>query len=531
MIREFDTCPICGHHKWCGKTLTGDGSELFFCHYQDGPKGQVITGADGINYICIKENVNGDGWLLVTEEQRKKSRQEWLSQNRNHGNLSECPICHGNYTCAAFDSKNRSGTQMFLCHGIRSGSPKSLISGKDGCQYYLIKQRDDGSWLIQRNEDHKREVEEYKRKQEWHLPDGTIVSASSFQRKQAEIPQEAPTVISVTPRPAVVKEHELEQKLRSNEDLDQAYRAMLAKLRLLPKHRKLLLDSGWTDALIAEYHVVSMPLPDKERWKIEHNKEETTYLVLPWRNELVQAVQDAVGVDLSGIPGFYQLDTCDKETGEIIPKWRLAGNAGILFFSQDIKGHLFGAQIRKDDKREGQSRYTWLSSNPLTTDKNGRQLYRNGTGQPVQAAICYHPERDQSYVAYVTEGFKKGVIGNYYKKAPFIALPGVGQTNAILQNRQQDLIISDYLKSIGTRIIIFAFDADKAENVNVLRHQYRGLLKMKEQGFQIGVADWTMHAAYAKGIDDLLTQGLDCDYELITDQELQRMEDEIRRRK
>lgn len=540
MIREFQTCPICGHHRWCGLVTQPNGTDLYFCHYQDGPAGSIISGADGIEYVCVKENKNGDGWLLVTKQQRDADRQEWLKQNGKSGNLDSCPICRGQRTCTAFPSKNAPDVLLHLCHGIKGGKPKGLVTGLDGKRYYLIKERDDGSFLCESKEDHDKEVAAFKQKQMWRMPDGTLVPPDSMKRQVVqEKPAVSQTATIVTPEREIVKPANMKKTvpdtdsdhLRSNEDLHTVYQAMIRHLRLLPEHRELLLSDGWTEELISEYQVVSMPLPDKERWNMEKEKKRSGYFVLPWRNKLVELIQEEVGEDLSGVPGFYQLDQLDRETGELIPKWRLAGHNGILFFSRDIKGHTFGAQIRKDVVKPGQSRYTWLSTNPLTENSAGQQLYPNGTSQPVQAAICYRPEKDQSYVAYVTEGFKKGVIGNYYKKAPFIALPGVGQTNAILQNRDEDLIISEYLKKLGTRIIIFAFDADKAKNVNVLRFQYQGLLKMREQGFQIGVADWSMHAAYAKGIDDLLSKGLDCDYELITDQELQKMAAEIERMK
>lgn len=520
-IKEFSTCPICGHHNWCGsRPVDGEvaGALLYFCHYQTGPAQSVVTGVDGRDYVLIKENSSGDGWILETMEQREESRRIWREQQGKLNNFTKCPICGSEDCCTSYTPKNSSipNAVMYLCHGVRNGKKGSSLVGRDGTEYRLVGETQNGAWKLETVEQHRRNVDAWKARQssgsEWKLPDGTVVppvqTNSVCQTSTQELVQKKPE------KKVMVAPHCVENvdNIRSNRELDKAYHIVTDMLHLLPHHREKLIQDGWTDELIRKYRIVSMPLTDKDRWHMEHEgKRMVPAMSLPWRNAIVKELQRQLGEDLSGIPGFYLGRKVDKHTGEIRNEWRMAGPEGMMFFSRDIHGHMFGAEIRLDNPGT-KGKYRGWSTNPEKEDKSGNPLYPGGTKLPDQAGIVFNQDVDNTYVAYITEGFKKAILGNAYKHCPFVVLKGVGKINNLIENADESLIMIDYLKSIGTKMLIFAFDADKNVNANVLRHEQRGIALMKEHGFSVGVADWSMHAAYAKGIDDLLVQGLDCTY-------------------
>ena len=473
MIRGLDTCPICGHHNWCGQD---SDTGLYYCHYQDSSAVHTyVNGVDGTRYYLIKENSSGDGHILISEDQKKREDEEWRKSHpkSSSSHLPRCPICGGENTCSSWENKRSlvPGAVTYCCHGIKKQVKK--ITGMDKRAYHVIKEGKEGGYL----------AETY---------DQYVANAKAYYEKpEAVQPLKTPT-------PQVTS------TLRSNAELDEVYRYFIGMLGLIPEHYDQLKAAGWTDDMISEYHIVSMPPSDKDRW----NKmvPYQGYYRTPWRHELCKRMVEKFD-NLEGVPGFYLAP--DRKTGEKV--WRFCGKSGILFFSQDVKGHLFGAQIRKDDTTGG--KYSAWSSNPDAKNSKGEYIYPHGTGLLVQAGFVYHPEVDTSYVAYVTEGYKKACIGNKYKHAPFVSLPGVGQLKTLLENPDESLIITNYLASIGTKLIIFAYDADKATNANVLRFEGKGIQMMKDAGFRVAVADWTQHRAYAKGIDDLLVLGLDVDYQ------------------
>lgn len=521
-IREFQTCPICGHHYWCAsvpaKNSNVPNALLYLCHYQEGKSGDIITGCDGVKYVLIRQNKNGDGWLLETLAQKVEGQRIWRQQTIRDHLFSECPVCGGKNSCYSFPAKNRYVEQavLFICRGIKDGRKNMRVTGRDGISYRMIKQSDDG-WMLESVEQYRENARIWSRHCNGDASYGTEKirqPENSAAEEQKQLQTGAPEIrcFSVQDTTGAPSERRASGRLRTNTELDKAYRAVTGLLQLLPEHRKKLHTDGWTDELIAKHRIVSMPLPDKKRWELgKSGMLSLEQKRMPWRKEIVEEVQRVVGNDLTGIPGFYEPETVDRETGEILKVWRMAGPTGMLFFSRDVQGHMFGAQIRIDGVEK--QKYRAWSTNPEKEDRYGKPLYPNGTGLPVQAGFIYDPERDRSGVAYITEGYKKGVIGNYYKRYPFITLPGVGQFSAIVNHPDKQLNIAEFLKRIGVQIIIVAYDSDKVVNRNVLRNEEGVIELMKQYGFRVGVADWSMHRAYCKGFDDLMVMGLDCSYE------------------
>ena len=407
-IKQYKTCPICGHHNWCGFWYKTDSeipnAVLHTCHYVEGtPQGEVL-GADGKTYVLIKELKSRDGWILEPKEQRDQERRIWAE-------------------------KNRGG---------------------------------------------------------WHRVTDSVPKQSTVKRNTEQ-------------------RHNREATVLPNEKLDIAYRCVMKQLALLPEHRNKLLEDGWTDEMIKKYHVCSMPLPDKQRWTLEREKKYCSNMALPWRYQIVEKLQKEIGENLSGIPGFSLAKTADRTTGEVIEKWRMAGPSGMMFFSRDVNGHYFGAQIRLDVVTSG-GKYRGWSTNPEKTDKNGNPLYPHGTYLPVQPGFICDPERDSVDTVYITEGFKKAAVGNEVLHVPIVHLPGVGNFSYIVNSYDKRTNVAAYLRKLGTKSIVIAYDADKGVNSNVLKHEGNLAREMQEYGFQVQLASW--NPAFGKGLDDLLKNGL-----------------------
>lgn len=516
-VKEFkghgNVCPFCGKEGWCGIAQATKSqvpnAVLYVCHRSDMAKDEVIRGSDGNDYVVVGETSRHDGWWLEPLAQRNEEKRLWAMQKNGTEVFPSCPVCGGSYSCSRFPAKqsNIPNAWLYNCHGITKGKPKMEFAGKDGQGYHLIKESRYGGWLLETVEQNRKGINVWRAQNnksavstDVEVGDNPEVIIQSSEHRIVKTPEER----VIVPKP---------NNLLPNKQLHEAYKTVIRMLHLLPEHRAKLHKDGWTDELIEEYQIVSMPLTDKERWLRQKNGDyNSPEMKLPWRYQVVEAVQAVMGDDLTGIPGFYEPETADRKTGEIIRKWRMAGPTGMMFFSRDIKGHFFGAQIRLDNPGKSGKYLAW-STNPDKTDKYGNQMYPNGTSLPVQAGFIYHPERDNTGIAYITEGMKKGVIGNYHKKYPFVILPGVNQFSAITDNPDETLNIAKYLKEIGVRTIIVAYDADKAVNENVLRHEHGVAEMMHQLGFTVYLADWTIHRTYCKGLDDLLNMGLDCSYE------------------
>ncbi len=85
--------------------------------------------------------------------------------------------------------------------------------------------------------------------------------------------------------------------------------------------------------------------------------------------------------------------------------------------------------------------------------------------------------QDNYFMAILTEGEEKSIVGNDVLKAPFIIVPGVNSYNKLFDTRVGKNIL-EYLKQSGTELFEIAFDADKYENEMVLMSE-RGLVKRR----------------------------------------------------
>lgn len=321
----------------------------------------------------------------------------------------------------------------------------------------------------------------------------------------------------------------------SNSLLNQYYRELLSMLRLDTFHRMYLRNEGWSDDLINRHMIRSLPVRDYIRFRYGNFKS-----LSPSRRQVAQKLADMHNGTLEGMPGAF-LDKTDR--------WTLAGPSGILFPLYDPSGNLYGLRIRMDftdvpEKLSTDTHGLFYEKNNAKhyvvpfkgtyTITNGEVLFDNAGGKyrPFQSwyedkkaksagfikniyekgcrlgdqISLYTKPGDQMYVAYLTEGEKKGIFANNALNAPILSTPGVSNWGPILK------MIPD-LKRLGIKMIVIAYDSDKNSNAQVLQQQNNVAEALRREGFFIGVANW--QPQYGKGLDDLLARGHRPDYELI----------------
>ena len=284
--------------------------------------------------------------------------------------------------------------------------------------------------------------------------------------------------------------------------LHNIYVTMLNDLVLEPQHREYLREEGWTDNLIETHNIKSFPEEDYLRFK----KKGTVYQSEnPWRKELAEHLIQKFG-SLEGVPGAY----INKKGN-----WSFAPKAGILFPLYNRKHEIYRLRIRLQGECSG-GKYRNFSSFKMNenAEKQGffTNLYTKGCQSGNHLGFYFDPSRDDMYIAYLTEGEKKGIIGNHLLKAPVISIPGVNSYSKLIEGTKPNRPI-DYLKSIGVQILVIAFDADKLTNEKVMVCQDRVIQILQKEGFVIGLAEWDI--SQGKGLDDLLTNGYKPVYALV----------------
>lgn len=258
-------------------------------------------------------------------------------------------------------------------------------------------------------------------------------------------PVESRVTLKYQPEPTV--------DVKSDEELDKVYRAVLNELTLKPEHRNNLLKRGLTNEVIDKCLYRSVP----ERWV-------SVFAKLKKR-----------GISFEGVPGFYEKNgktssACSK-SGFFIP-----------YFNS--KGQIVGMQIRFD---KGDKRYLWFSSAGFQGGCSARNIASYGIPGVM-------PECKKGQIVYVTEGALKAHIACELSEShePYIALAGVNCFN-------QWEMTCEYLKSQGITRVVDAFDSDRESN----EHVKNALAKLYEIASRYGITmtrfNW---GTTYKGVDD-----------------------------
>lgn len=384
-----------------------------------------------------------------------------------------CPICGKGDWCGIMCAEF--GDEMFVCQrNTDSLSPyKEGVIGVNGKYYLCVGVSKEGQNNIFRDAECV-QAEDAVKKKEWR-------QNATFKKAAAYVPK---TLTPVDPVETL-----------DNTSLDKIYRSMLDKLILEPAHREYLRSEGWSDELIDANGIKSFPEEDYIRFR---NKDSGYYSKNPWRKSLAKMLVDEFGT-LRGVPGAYL-----NKKGE----WTFNGQSGILFPLYDTFHHIYRLRVRLDNVSKKGGKYRNFSSFKLDEEAEKQGFLVNVLHGGCQAGnnlgFYMNPSRDDMYIAYVTEGEKKGIIGEDILHAPFISVPGVSSYGKLIEGSAGNRPI-DRLKELGIKVLIIAFDADKATNEKVMQSQERTVNLLRKEGFIMGLAEWDI--SYGKGIDDLLFNG------------------------
>ena len=242
----------------------------------------------------------------------------------------------------------------------------------------------------------------------------------------------------------------------------------------------------------------------KERKLSEKDIERIGFFSIPSRSKrygkaFFEALNNQYGYepnDIEGIPGFFKLISED-DNKEVT----FVGHRGIGIPIKNKHEKIVGIQIRRDQKKEGESRYIWFSSSfanqPDRTDMEGG----TGSGSPIH--ISYPRTNEHPHDIFLTEGvFKSEAIANF---ANVIAISVQGIQN--WRGQIEDFI--SYLEEEKGHPIYrlhFMFDSDIANNVHVYEATKSMYENLKEVYPNIGFMHYWWNETFGKGIDDVLNQ-------------------------
>jgi hypothetical protein len=238
---------------------------------------------------------------------------------------------------------------------------------------------------------------------------------------------------------------------------DAVYRALLAMLPLIPKHRQDLRTRGLNDKEIVRRGYRTLPLQG--------------------RASLAKRLVEQFGADTCAQnPGLYVAE----QDGRCW--WSLAGAAGLLIPARDHEGRVVSLKVRADEAGEG-PRYTTVSST-----KHG------GPGPGCVVHVPLHAGVQPETVR-LTEGELKSDVATVLSGTLTIALPGVSMW-------RQGLPV---VQTLQPRQVLLAFDADWRTNPHVAQALKCVALAIVKAGVEVQVEDWD--PTFGKGIDNLLAAG------------------------
>lgn len=276
----------------------------------------------------------------------------------------------------------------------------------------------------------------------------------------------------ISTRPAV-KAVKKEEPMADIELRNVVYNTFLDLLTLQGNHRTNLLQRGLTVEEIAKNKYRSYPADVKMRWDV-CSKLSKKY-------------------DLSDIPGFF-VNKADKWDMLTLPE-------GYFVPVRDAQGRIQGLQFRilPFDKEKHDQKFLWFS----TMGKN------KGTGAR-QWVHVVRPDliAQKDGVVWLTEGPLKADVSYFLSENPFLAVPGVS-ANSLLTN--------EFLKELGVKHLIMAFDMDYKVNDKVKKALERLGGRLREYGYALSMAEWETEwkeeikkdgkkalKPVIKGIDDFL---------------------------
>lgn len=382
---------------------------------------------------------------------------------KNVSKSNPCPICGKSDWCSILlpDEVAYPGQELAICRRIQASEIYSPVNGRT---YYFVKELSDDSVLYS----------DIKRERSDNNQDGY-----KFQKAQQVVQKLEPDIPPL-----------------SNEELHPIYSDFLALLSLSSKHRKKLIEEGWTKDMIIKSGIKSFHFPYKQ------NKETGRYSDQNVRKAITSSLLSK-HPSLLGVPGFYQ----DSDE-----KWTFVGKAGMIIPVFDKNRNIYRLRIRLDKPEVDEngkelSKYKNFSSYfEITENFVVRNIYKNGCRSGSQISIYFNPDTDSTSICYITEGEKKGYVSNHFLKCIVVSLPGVGFYKKLLEEDADAMTVLDFLKRLGCSHAVASYDADKCIKEEVLKAEHKLCTILKENEFKTDIANWNI--GFGKGIDNILLNGV-----------------------
>lgn len=253
------------------------------------------------------------------------------------------------------------------------------------------------------------------------------------------------------------------------EDLDRAYRLLVARSPLLDIDRNALRARGFSEGDIKASGYGS--------------------LVERGRAAVARAIVEAVGEELAQrVPGIVQRKSEDG-SGRV---WlSVAGWSGLLIPVRDKAGLIVAMKVRRRGACEG-NRYSYLSS-----------LSHGGAspGTPLHVPLAARMLRGRTDIPLViTEGPLKADVACVL--APHVLPPGLAVVSVPGVKLWRRAGAVEFAKAWGAPSVLVAYDADACENVDVADAAEDLRNALEQSGIRVGVMQWPV--ALGKGLDDYL---------------------------
>ena len=191
---------------------------------------------------------------------------------------------------------------------------------------------------------------------------------------------------------------------------------------------------------------------------------------------------------LATVPGFF----INRETGKL----SYAGYKGLGILIRDTNGFIQAIQIRKDTKKEGESRYTWFSSSFAAYQK---EKFIGGCGCASPKDVLF-PEGERNHILCITEGrFKSEILVKSGNTS--ISVQGVTSWKGI------DKTIKACMDKLPYTKVHLFFDADIFGNHQLFVQSQKMMRYLQDLFPDLLFYYAVWHKADGKGIDDCINAG------------------------
>ena len=223
--------------------------------------------------------------------------------------------------------------------------------------------------------------------------------------------------------------------------------------------------------------------------------------------------------EYEGVEGKYSYDVREDAGGNRNAGWyfipmrdgRYRHDEAVLVWSYGWKYNRVQLDKKGYPKGKVQGKYKNFSSyREKRFEENGVTKAVNVFNNGCQSGSCcslYCSKGDNFSVVYATEGEKKAMVANKILHVPVVSIPGVSSFRKIFDNEAgSENSIIKFLEENGLSLVVLVYDADKSENLAVLKTEEKAVSAFMENGVSIAIGEWD--ANWGKGLDDVLLTGV-----------------------